>query len=178
MIDCLFIYFHEILTDCLFILQTGAMPKRIVFGLVASAAFNGSLSTNPFDFQHFNYSSIAFYIDSVACPSKPYECDFANHQYIRAYHSLFEGSNINHSDIGNNISKTDYPNGYALLAVDLTPDLCSSATHISVPKTGSLRIDIQFSVALPSSVTAIVFAEFDSLIEIDQYRNVVTDYSC
>lgn len=118
------------------------------------------------------------YLDSISIPSKPFTCDFPNNQYIRAYHSLFEGSNINHADIGNGISRDSYPNGYALLAVDFTPDLCSSATHVSLPKTGSLRIDVQFAEPLTKSVTAIVFAEFDGLIEIDQYRNVVTDYSC
>lgn len=155
----------------------GSLPKRCVLGFVSSDAFNGTLTTNPFNFRPFNYNSISFYLDSVAIPSKPFICDFGTNQYIRAYHSLFEGSNINHSDIGNNISRADYPNGYALLAVDFTPDLCSSATHVSLPKTGSLRIDVRFDAALAQSVTAIIFTEFDGLIEIDQYRNVVTDYS-
>ncbi|XP_037034262.1 uncharacterized protein F54H12.2-like [Bradysia coprophila] len=156
----------------------GTLPKRCVLGFVSTEAFNGSLTTNPFNFTSFNYISVGFYLDSVAVPTKPFNCDFATNQYIRAYHSLFEGSNINHSDIGNNISRVDYPNGYALLAVDFTPDLCSSATHVSLPKTGSLRIDVRFAAPLAQSITAIVFAEFDGLIEIDQYRNIVTDYSC
>lgn len=142
-----------------------------------TSAFNGSLDTNPYNFRHFNYSQLQFFVDSVGVPSKPYVCDFANNEYIRAYHSLFEGCNINHSDTGNNINRSGYPNGYALVAVDFTPDLCSSAAHTSLPKTGSLRIDVQFSVPLDHSITAIIFAEFDSLIEIDQFRNVVTDYS-
>lgn len=156
----------------------GTQPKRCVLGFVRTDAFNGSITTNPFNFTSFNYTSVAFYIDSIAIPSKPFICDFASNQYIKAYHSLFEGSNINHSDIGNNISRADYPNGYALLAVDFTPDLCSSSSHISLPKTGSMRIDVRFANALAHSITAIIFAEFDNLIEIDQYRNVVTDYSC
>lgn len=154
----------------------GNLPKRCILGFVRTDAFNGLLTTNPFNFGHFNYSSISFFLDGVFI--KPYECNFAANQYIRSYHSLFEGSNINHSDIGNNISRSDYPKGYALLAIDFTPDLCSSATHVSLPKTGSLRIDVRFTNPLPQSITAIIFAEFDGLIEIDQYRNVVTDYSC
>ncbi len=35
-----------------------------------------------------------------------------------------------------------------------------------------MRIDVQFAAPLPEAITAIVFAEFDGLIEIDQYRNV------
>lgn len=142
-----------------------------------TTAFNGVITENPYNFQHFNYSNLAIYLDSVAIPTKPFVCDFANNQFIRAYNSLFEGCNINHSDIGNNISRFDYPNGYALVAVDLTPDLTASGTHISLPKTGSLRIDVRFTQALAESVTAVIFAEFDGMIEIDKNRNVVTDFS-
>lgn len=156
----------------------GILPKRCVLGFVKTSSYVGTLTSNPFNFMSFNYNSVSFFVDSINIPSKPFECDFPTNQYIRAYHSLFEGSNINHSDIGNNISRADYPNGYALLAVDFTPDLCSSAAHVSLPKTGSLRIDVRFANPLDESITAIVFAEFDGLIEIDQYRNVVTDYSC
>lgn len=156
----------------------GCLPKRCVLGFVATDAFNGSNTTNPFNFDNFKFSSVQFYLDTIAYPTKPFICDFSEKQYVRAYHSLFEGSNINHSDTGNGISRADYPDGYALLAVDFTPDLCSSAAHISLPKTGSLRIDVHFKEVTDKSITAIVFAEFDGLIEIDQYRNVVTDYSC
>lgn len=157
---------------------TGQLPKRVIIGFVTSTAFNGTVTTNPFNFRHFNYTSLAVYVDSVPVPAKPFNCLFSENQYIRAYHSLFEGTNINHSDSGNKISRAAYPQGYALVAIDLTPDLSSSAAHVSLPKTGSLRIDVQFEEALAQSITAIVYAEFDGLIEIDQYRNIVTDYSC
>lgn len=155
----------------------GTLPKRIVIGMVLTDSFNGSFASNPYNFQHFNYSSLAVYLDSIPIPSKPYVCDFPNGQFIRAYNSLFEGSNINHSDFGNNISRYDYANGYALVAVDLTPDLSASSSHISLPKTGSLRIDIGFDAPVPNTITAIIFAEFPGLISIDKDRNVVTDYS-
>lgn len=155
----------------------GVLPKRCIIGFVRTDAFNGSYTLNPYNFQHFGYTQLSMYLDSVSIPSKPFICDFANNQYIRAYNSLFEGTNINHSDTGNNISRQDYPNGYALVAIDLTPDLSASADHISLPKTGSLRLDVQFSAPLANSVTAIIFSEFDSLITVDKNRSVVTDYS-
>ena len=107
----------------------GTLPKRCVLGFVSTAAFNGSLTTNPFNFTHFKYTSLAFYLDSVCLPSKPFICDFPNKQYIRAYHSLFEGSNINHSDIGNGISRSSYPDGYALwLSISLL--ICVHQLHM------------------------------------------------
>lgn len=110
-------------------------------------------------------------------PSKPFECDFDNEQYIRAYNSLIDGCNINYCDTGNNIHRNDYPNGYTLIAVDCTHDQNASSTHISLPRTGSMRIDVKFKNALTESVTLIIYSEFDNLIEIDKNRAVITDYS-
>lgn len=135
------------------------------------------MGENPFAFQHYDLSLLSVYLDSVSIPSKPFVCDFQNHQFIRAYNSLFEGCNINHADIGNNISRHAYANGYTLIAVDLTPDLSASAPHISLPKTGSLRVEARFNNPLPNSITAVIFAEFAGNIEIDINRNVTTDYS-
>ncbi|KAJ6642627.1 hypothetical protein Bhyg_07580 [Pseudolycoriella hygida] len=156
----------------------GMLPKRCIIGFVNTTAFNGSVAENPFNFQHFDYSYLAFYLDSTPVPSKPFLCDFPNNQFIRAYNSLFEGCNINHADIGNSISRDSYAKGYALVVVDFTPDLCaSSADHISQPRTGSLRIEVRFNNALTNSVTAVIFSEFSGNIDIDKNRNIVTDYS-
>lgn len=156
---------------------SGLLPRRCIIGFVTSSAFNASITENPFNFQHFSYSYLAVLLDSVLTPTKPFVCDYDNHQFIRAYNSLFEGSNINHADVGNNITRSGYPNGYALLAVDLTPDLSASGQHISLPKTGSLRIEVRFATPLTASITAVIFSEFSGNIEIDKNRNVITDYS-
>lgn len=153
------------------------LPKRCVIGFVDTDAFNAKITLNPFNFNNFNLTQLSVYLDSVGVPTKPFICNFGNGEFIRAYHSLFEGSNINHADIGNAISREDYPEGYALFAIDLTPDLSASAQHISMQKTGSLRMDVYFGEALKKSITAIIFAEFDALLEVDKNRNVITDYS-
>ena len=38
-------------------LLTGQLPKGVFIGLVTNEAFNGTLETNPFLFQHFNHST-------------------------------------------------------------------------------------------------------------------------
>ena len=37
---------------------SGVLPNRIIVGLVETASFAGSLTTNPFEFKHFNLTSI------------------------------------------------------------------------------------------------------------------------
>jgi hypothetical protein len=42
---------------------------------------------------------------------------------VAAYASLFGGTNKINRDEGNDISRSEYANGYTLFAYDLTPDL-------------------------------------------------------
>ena len=44
-------------------------------------------------------------------------------------------------------------------------------------KHGNLRIEIHFAAAVAQTLTVIVFAEHDNLLEIDQDRNVAFDYT-
>lgn len=155
----------------------GQIPKRCIVGMVDSQAFNGSQKFDPFNFQHFNYNYLALYIDSTQIPARPLTPDFKNKQYIRSYYTLFEGTGIHFSDTGNGISYGDYPNGYCLAVFDLTSDLSCNESHWNIIKSGTLRAEIRFAEALTKTVTFLIFAEFDNIIEIDKNRNINIDYS-
>lgn len=155
----------------------GQMPKRCIIGIVESAAFNGSLRLNPYNFEHFNMNYLSLYLDSIQIPSKPLTPNFKTNQYTRSYYSLFEGSGIYFADTGNTIPLSDYPNGYCLAAFDLTPDLSCNEPHWNIIKSGTLRAEIRFAEPLKKTITLIVFAEFDNIIEIDKHRNIIIDYS-
>lgn len=158
-------------------LYLGQLPKRCIIGFVESTAFNGSLAQNPYNFQHFNHNYLALYVDSVQIPSKPLTPDFEKKMFTRSYHTLFSGSGVHFGDIGNDISLSDYPGGYCLVAFDLTPDLSCHDSHWNIIKSGSLRVEIRFSKPLEKTITAVIFSEFDNIIEIDRNRNVIIDYS-
>jgi hypothetical protein len=158
-------------------LYTGQLPKRCIVGFVKNRAFNGAYNLNPFNFEHFNLSFLSFYMDSIQIPSKPFTPQFNNNLFIREYNSLFEGSGIFYKDVGIDISRYDYNQGYFLTAVDLTPDLSCHEGHWSILRNGNLRIELRFQQALLETITVVVFSEFDNLIEIDSNRNVILDYS-
>lgn len=158
-------------------LYLGQLPKRCIIGFVDSTAFNGTISQNPFNFQHFHHNYLALYIDSVQIPSKPLTPDFEKKLFTRSYHTLFSGSGVHFGDLGNNISLSEYPDGYCLAAFDLTPDLSCHDSHWNIIKSGSLRVELRFSKALEKTITAIIFSEFDNIVEIDRNRNVIIDYS-
>ena len=105
-------------------LFSGQLPTRIVVGLVSNRAFNGHLTSNLFNFQHFGLNEIALYLDGQQQHAvRPIQPNYEMEQYIRAYDSLFAGTGRQCRDEGLFISREDYCDGYALYAFDLTADL-------------------------------------------------------
>lgn len=154
----------------------GQLPKRVIIGMVSSISFNNSPFKNPFNFVHNNHTQVTLSADSNT-QVRAIKSDFDKGQYLQAYLSMFTSSGVFFADTGNNITKEEYANGFSLLGFDLTEDMSASSNHLSVPRQGSLRLDVQFSKPLPESIALIVYAEFDNLIEIDRDRNIFIDYS-
>ncbi|XP_020296352.1 uncharacterized protein F54H12.2-like [Pseudomyrmex gracilis] len=79
---------------------------------------------------------------------------------------------------GNAISRDAYAYGYTLFAFDLTPDLSANCVeHWNLVKHGSLRIEARFEKALETTINCLVYAEFDSVLEIDSSRQIIVDYN-
>ncbi|CRK88777.1 CLUMA_CG002883, isoform A [Clunio marinus] len=64
-----------------------------------------------------------------------------------------------------------------IIGYDLSEDFCASANQWSLPRQGSLRLDIKFAEPLKENVNLIIYSEFDNLKEIDSDRNVYLDYA-
>jgi hypothetical protein len=107
---------------------------------------------------------------------KPLKLDFAAGRYVAAHAGLFGGTNKINRDESNGISRTDFSNGYALYAYDLTPDL-GEDDHVNLTRQGTVRLNLKFGAALTQAVTVVTYAEFDNLIEIDRNRNIVFDFN-
>lgn len=158
----------------------GQLPKRIIVGLVSNQAFNGDFKKNPFNFQHYNMNYFVLYVDGEQIPSKPLQPVYTSgaERYVLAYHTLFTGTGIQFTDKGNKISRDDYPNGYCLMAFDLTPDTSAGDSgHWNLVRNGNLRIELGFAEPLTETVNCIVYAELDNVIEVDRHRNVSVDFS-
>jgi hypothetical protein len=163
----------------------GHQPRKTVFGpttdqtnvgLVDNRAYNGDRERNTFNFRHFSLKEIGIYLDGQLYGLKPLKLDFAVGRYVAAYAGLFGGTNKINRDEGNGISRTNFCNGYALYANDLTPDL-GEDDHVNLTRQGTARLNLKFGAALAQTVTVVANAEFENLIEIDRNRNIVFDFS-
>ena len=158
-------------------LVKGPLPKKIVLGMVESAAYNGLNNKNPFNFQSFGVKEIAISIDGEQVPYQPFQfsADPSDRRYVRGYYSLFSSS-VSSIHNGNDISLWDYPTGYHLIALDLAQDGCVNTDHFNPERTGNLRIKFTFDQALADSITVILYYEYESHFEITKLRNVIYDY--
>ena len=160
--------------DNLFLSQT---PNRLVIGLVDSEAFNGVNARNPFNFKTFGLSFLSLYLDGKQVPSKPLQPNFEDGEYVRSFYNLMVSSGLANQDAGSNISRQDFANGFALYSMDLTPSLIDDNQLFELVKSGALRLELKFAAGLTRSVTVVVWAEMDSVLEIDRSRQVLTDFS-
>lgn len=155
---------------------SGQLPTRLVIAFVDNDAFNGTYAKNPFNFQNYSVTQLRVYLDGQQQHIRPLDLNFAESQYVSAYMTLFSGTGKQFKDEGNHISRYDFPNGYAIYAFDLTPDMAED-DHFNLIKQGNVRIDARFAYGLPNTINAIIYAEFENIIEIDRSRNVIFDYS-
>ena len=131
---------------------------------------------NPFTFEHFDVERLQI---NVAGHSIPYrhaiEMDFSKDDYILGYNTIFKGFNKGVYLTGNDLSYNDFKNGYALYAFNLSPDHCDGE-HMSIPKTGEFQLDLKFKSELTTNKSAIIYLEFDSVVQINNLRQVFVDY--
>jgi len=161
-------------------LFNGLVPKRIVLGMVDSDAFNGSFTKNPYNFQLYNASTVKLSIDGEMLPFQTIHLKLATvreRNYMEAYQTLFSGTGRLFADSGIDISHSEYNRGFGLMVFDLTADLCSSSDHFNPKQKGNVTLEIVFTQGLPNAINLIVFAEFESIVEIDYGRHVTYDYS-
>ena len=154
----------------------GFIPKRLFIGFVENAAFAGDFKKNPFNFKHFKATQVGVYVNGEATPMKALQLNFEKKKYLEGYMSLFHGTGTLFHDVGNQITREDYDKGYTLYGFDLSPDL-AVGPHVSPIKQGNLRVEAHFAEGLPTTVNCILYAEFDSLIEIDSNRNVTFNWN-
>jgi len=150
----------------------GVLPSIVISVFVSDASMAGGYQQNPFEFNHFNLNHLCLYVNGEQVPSKPFQPNFANNLYLREYKSLYESLGIKSIDQSLSISRTSYAQGYTLFAFNLKPDPFADLA-VTATRNGSIRVEIKFSQATAHTINLILFSEFESLIEIDKYLNVI-----
>ena len=133
----------------------------------------GSYKLNGFNFTHNNINKMALKNNNqYFCYTSDIVTDFEADNYHEAYSTLFQGI----KDAPNDISyKEDYKHGSFIVAFNLAADLCSNLTHVNPLTSGSITLDIYLKEAISTQMMAIIYAEYDNLIQINK-TSVQKDY--
>jgi hypothetical protein len=87
-------------------------------------------------------------------------------KFVCIAHTLVSTGDIKQNRLAR-LSRTDFSNGYALYAYELTPDL-GEDDHVNLTRQGTVRLNLKFGAPLAQTVTVVAYAEFENLIEIDR----------
>ena len=173
---------------------SGMIPKSFVFGLVDAAAFSGIYGGdqgsskgfkygNPYNFQHYNVSTITLTVNGEEVPFKQLTLDYKggntekNKDFVQAYNTLFSGTGKMYTNTGLDITREEYDKGYTLYVFDLTPDMCNTSGYFNAIQRGSLSVDITFGEASKVPIAMVCYGDFENIISINSERNVIYDIS-
>ena len=78
-------------------------------------------------------------------------------------------------DKGIYLSQEEYAKGHVLYAFDLSPDMCNG-DHFNLQHQGNLRVEIKFSEQIKHTLSVLIYAEFQNVIEISKSRHVLCDF--
>ena len=169
---------------------SGIIPNSFVVGLVHVDATTGEYDKNPYNFQHFGVTSVSLTANGQEIPFKlltlkyPKDADGkidpANDtelDFDEAYNTLFSGTGKIYSNAGLDITREDYPGGYALYAFDLTPDMCKGADYFNAVQRGTLTLALTFGTSHKHAIGMVCYGDFENIIRIDGERNAIYDIS-
>ena len=93
----------------------GVLPKRLLFTMVKNTDFLGTAGSNPFKFRHYDLEHYAMYVGGKQIPSEDLSLDMSHEKTsVMGYRTLFEGSGINHSKSGPQITPAMHINNVGL----------------------------------------------------------------
>jgi hypothetical protein len=148
------------------------LPQRVIFGLVRNSAFVGKIDENAFEFETFDLTSLALTVNGRTIGNTPFKMNYEKGLHIMPYIFTHIGVGCHLFDEGFCVSREAFPEGFALYAFDLSPDLNSGDSHWSIEEHGNCRLELIFSKPLPVVCNLIVYSEYNSLCEIDRNRDI------
>uniref|UniRef100_A0A914IC83 Uncharacterized protein n=1 Tax=Globodera rostochiensis TaxID=31243 RepID=A0A914IC83_GLORO len=158
-------------------LFTEEVPRRVIIGLVANQNYIGHKQKNPFFFNHHNVRDIELTASGRTYPQYPYNLDYKNNNYARAYHDAQEHLGLACTTESNGLSYSMFKTAFCLYVFQMTNSQ-EDSPGFELIKEGCTAVNIRFSEPVPpEGVTLIAYGEADGLILIDRNRSITSDLS-
>ena len=143
---------------------------------MSDSANHGTLTENPFLFEHSSLNFIQVTVDGQDLSQGPIQpryattLDTSNSLYMDAYKTL---CGVDGNDCANPISRAEYPGGYSFYRFFAEPASTGSNDDvIPLKRSGNMRVSVKFEKQLTRPTTLIIFAKFPAALKIDKNRAV------
>jgi hypothetical protein len=156
----------------------GTLPVRAMYAFVTNKAFSGKCHLNPFNFANFNLRSMSVSINGEQVIDSPILLNFPEKDFIDGYNSFLKGLGLRRRNVSRIVSMANFPEGYAIYAMDYSNDLRSSSGVVYAPvNTGVLKMDLKWQNPLDDPIIMICQFFYDSQLTIHSDRSLVFDYT-
>lgn len=145
------------------------IPKQLIICMVDSLAYAGNPKKNPYNFQHFYLTDIYYEVNNRIV-NRAMSLDFVNKHYNDGFVSIFNMMRTL-SMIPPHVEMKDFDKGFAFFCFDL--ENTKEENILSPMIKGNSRLFLKFMSNLARSISILAYGMFDSVVYIDQARNVV-----
>lgn len=146
------------------------MPKRVFVFQCAQSAKDGSISRNPFNFQHFNLSNVNITKNGASIPlAGPISVDKKDPCVL--YRITLDAINDSRKV---HFNSWEFMNGYMLMCFNT--GVCNGTADASFRnpvENGTLRVRLDYAKPLAEPITVFCMAEYDDVMLLDNDRNVM-----
>lgn len=152
-------------------LYSGAMPTRVVLGLVKNKALTGDYEDSPLNFGDFGMTEIDLRKNGKSITTDPVKIDMDNAECAMAYWYLYQGTGgfLRNENL---ISYSSYKQGGNFFTVfDLTTDSEHSLEQFHSISTGTLSVDIRLKEAAAEGLALVCMLEFEAVMTCDMNRH-------
>ena len=133
------------------------IPTCFILGMVNAGSYKGNWRKNPLNFNHYDISSAAFYIDNESIAKQPYKLNPAGGKFIEPFMKLYSLLGKASEDVDIGISTDNYVEGTFLLPFDMTPTSAANMENLGRKAGGNCRIELQFHKPLPNNIMIITY---------------------
>ena len=106
------------------------LPTRFIVGMVQANAYGGDRKLNPLNFQNYDISKAAFYIDNESIAKPPCRLDPAQCKYVDPFLELYSILGKAGEDKDTGISLKEY-DGLFLIPFDVTPTSSANMEYLA-----------------------------------------------
>ena len=151
---------------------SGKLPTNFLLTFIKTTDMSGDILSNPYNLQHFNCKEIQVFVNGT---ERKYEMDFDTTVGCSSVlRTLYNELGFDDESTSANLFTIDgLRNGRFAVGCDLTVDHSGGYRSQNLDLHGTVRIQARLGNVVSHSIAVILFAEYDTQMEITASREVV-----